>query len=303
MLQDNLRVIGIHIGRVKDIKKYNKINEGIPLNLIFSNIPSKYGPLENMIQCYYFMKYEDIAKDIKVYNNMNNIENKIIKLSINNENKEEAKIINGKIKFHREGNFDIKYYFNEEIKNLSYIFYNCPNLYKADLLSLSNNKIENMFNIFGKCKSLEKVYLFSFNTNNVINMSNMFKDCISLKRVYLSSSFNTNKVTNMSYMFSGCRSLEELDLSSFNTKNVVDMSYMFNDCSSLEIIKLSSSFYANSILNIEYMFNNCKCLEELDLSSFITENAIMDNIFDQCSSLKNIHTKDIKIQEEFKNKG
>ena len=146
---------------------------------------------------------------------------------------------------------------------------------------IGNYKIEYSFkqnltktnNMFSHCALLTNLNLSNFNTKNVNNMRNMFEDCSSLKNVNLSN-FNTQNVSEMNFMFKGCSSLTNLDLSSFNTENVISMIFMFKGCSSLT---------------------------SLDLSSFNVQNdygmmmSVMHGMFNQCSSLDNIITNDIRI--------
>ena len=113
-----------------------------------------------------------------------------------NDSNTELYINNKKYKFcrsfkaNKEGINNIKLKFLVEIKDCSYMFFDCSELMSIDLSS--------------------------FITNNLTNMRGMFYLCRSLKNINLSS-FYTKNVTDMSNMFCGCGSLTNLDLSSFNT--------------------------------------------------------------------------------------
>ena len=216
--------------------------------------------------------------------------------------------------FSKEGKYKFKFIFKENIKNLSYMFYNCSSLNSLDLSNFNTNNVTKMSYMFYNCSSLTSLNLSNFNTNNVTNMSGMFSDCSSITSLNLSnfntnnvtnmsnffafctsltsldlSNFNTNNVTNMSHMFYKCSFLTSLDLSNFITTNVKDMSYMFSDCSFLSILNISN-FNTNNVINMNDMFYYCSSLHSLDLSNFNTNNVTdMSNMFSYCSSLTSLN--------------
>ena len=177
--------------------------------------------------------------------------------------------------FEKEGNYTIKYSFENYITKTNYMFLECTSL---KYLNLSN-----------------------FNTQNVTSMRSMFWDCRYL--IYLNlSNFNTQNVTTMKSMFEGCSSLKDLNLSSFNTQNVTDMNRMFLDCSSLTYLNLSN-FNTQNVKTMGLMFAGCSSLTNLNLSNFNTQNvASMYGMFNNCKAfkIKTINTKDSKILELMK---
>ena len=164
-----------------------------------------------MIKCIYCITKEDVNKNVKMYNNRNNLEKKIKKVSIHEESEENNKIKNGNYIFNKEGKYCIQYYIDEEIDNLSYMFSDCPSLYKVSLVSFNNSKVTDISNMFSNCNSLKEINLSSFNTSNVTDMSNLFSYCKSLKKINFKS-FNTSNVISMPNMFCECNSLEEVNL-------------------------------------------------------------------------------------------
>ena len=149
-------------------------NKIIPISLIIDKI--------NFIKCVYNIKMEDIGKEIQIINNMNYL-NQIS----NNLHKEITVIINGEIKSNI-----MKYKFDNKGNQVVYLIH--------------NNNLTNISNMFYSCSSLEKIDISSLNTSKVIDISFMFSSCDKLKELDLSS-FNTNKVTSMKGMFSNCSSL------------------------------------------------------------------------------------------------
>ena len=129
-------------------------------------------------------------------------------------------------KYNKNGKFKLKCSFKKNIKNVSYMFYNCNYLTNIDLSNFNSQKVTNMSHMFYKCESLKNINFSNFNTQNVTDMSDMFYKCKSLTNIDLSN-FNNQNVTNMSCMFYDCNSLTNLNLSNFNTQNVANMSYMF----------------------------------------------------------------------------
>ena len=215
ILKDNMKLIGI-------IKENNEKMKMIPMNIIINKI--------NFIKCIYEIKKDDIAKEIEIISDKLGFEDKIqnegilkqVKIIINGEI--ESNIL--KYKFNKEGDYIIYLIFNNDLTNMSYMFYNCSSLKELNLLSFNTNQVTNMSYMFYNCSSLKELNLSSFNTNQVTNMSFMFYNCSSFEQLNLLS-FDTNQVTDMSYMFYNCSSLKELNLSSFNTNQVTDMRMMF----------------------------------------------------------------------------
>ena len=298
---DSSKLIGMHKGTKKGMDKNNKLNIGIYLDVIINNLPQyQFIRNKNTIKCIYYIKKEDINKDIQIYNNENNIEKDIISYNIYREDELKQKPIDGKYRFLKEGKYYIYYYFNDAVKDLSKMFSDCTSLTKIYINSFPYSKIEKIFKIFNGCSSLTEIkFSQSFNTENIQNMSNMFNYCMSLEEINLSS-FKTENVSNMSGMFNYCKSLKELNISSFNTEKVEDMSYLFNGCQALKTINLSK-FNTKSVETFSYMFSSCKSLEKLDLSNFNINNATqMTSMFSGCKFLKDINLSTFNTQNKVK---
>ena len=294
ILLKNLKIVGIHKSGYRQFySQIEKKSKGIPFKKILDKIPYKDclnedKMIDKMIKCEYNVTKENIGQMVQIYNNQNNVESKIKRLTIYEGSEEKEKIINGKYKFKKEGRYFIKYYFDETVSDLSSMFYNCPLLYKVNTFSFSkSNKIGDISKMFENCNYLKEIDLTKFNATNNIDMAFMFSQCNSLEKIKLPK-FNTIKATKMESLFNECKNIREIDLSSFDTKNVTDMSYMFNQCNSLEKINLQK-LNTNNVENMKYMFNSCNNLREIDLSSFDTKNVTdMSNMFNQCSSLENL---------------
>ena len=297
ILENGLKVIGIHRSGTKPNDINKKINLGIYLDNIIKCIPKQNHPEnQNVIKCIYNIKNDDLNKDIKIYDNKKYIQSKIKSINILSEEEQKNIVLEGKYRFKKEGKHYIYITFDNKVDNLSNMFYNCSSLNKVYIPSFPDNQIEDMSNMFQGCTSLTEInFLPSFNTQNVIDMSKMFLSCESLENINLSF-LNTENVIFMSGMFFRCQSIKEIDLSSFNTEKVTDMSNMFNECIKLEKIDLSS-FNIKNVSNMSSMFENCNSLEKLDLSSFGGNNiSTMNNIFKRCESLEEIDLSKINLQ-------
>ena len=95
-----------------------------------------------------------------------------IKLSINDININ----FDWKYKFNKENIYKISIKMEKQLKDLSYLFYNC--YYKT-------------------------MNLYNFDASQAITMKRMFYKCSNLISIDLSN-FKTDKVNDMSYMFCGC---------------------------------------------------------------------------------------------------
>ena len=162
----------------------------------YENKGQKYG---KYILAEINVEKSDVNEDIRIINsfeeNKRTFELKDKEDDFKYENEKEIKE-NCKIKINDEEiGFNYFYKFKEEGKYiLEYTF---------------ENNIKNVAYMFCDCSSLENIYLSNFNTQNVTDMRYMFYKCNSLTNIDLSN-FNTQNVTNMSFMFSGCYSLKIL---------------------------------------------------------------------------------------------
>ena len=320
ILINNLKIIGMH----KGYEKNYKMNIGIYFKEILKNINEEseiYG--KNIIDCIIDIKLEENEKIIFNQNKNNKeeikdnvnvfLENKRINI-INEENK--WKIDN---KFEKDGKYNLKIIFKNNLKNMNCFFENCSILYSIDLSNFNTSKVNDMgfmfngcyklkeikgikginnFNtnevinmtaMFQLCKELEYLDISNFNTSKVKGMEGMFSECYKLKEIKGIEKFNTNKVTNMNTMFQECKELKSLDLSNFNTSKVNGMEGMFSGCYKLKEIKGINKFTTNEVTNMRAMFNLCKDLEYLDLSNFNTSKVNgMEGMFSECYKLKEI---------------
>ena len=321
LLIDNLKVIGINIHSGIGILLRESIKE---LYFFLNKNEINNNNKINCIDCIYKIENEkefyllhDFNRDI--YDFYEKFRNSYI------EGKKKKKILEENVKIYIDSQLikfnykykstynkiHVKFIFNKILDDLSFMFFECPNLESIDLSSFTCNHIMNMCGMFSGCFNLKSVNfkkINSINMNNIIDtssdlkllnlpfvnpinvayMNQMFFGCSSLESIDLSS-FNTINVKNMNGLFDGCLSLKSLNISSFNTSNVKDMGRMFSSCSSLKSIDLSKFNTKNASIMAE-MFFDCRSLLSLDLTSFNTINVKdMNAMFLGCHSIKSIN--------------
>ena len=226
---------------------------------------------EYMNKCIYFLD----NTDGKMFKNKKWVEHHHDCLKELNESNVELYINNIKYKFQKffipekEGIYNIVLILNCEIKDCSFMFFNCINLINIDLSSFITKNITNMEFMFHGCANLIDINLSSFDTKNVIDMENMFYMCKKISNIDFSS-FDTKKVVNMGHMFEYCQNLINVDLTSFNTENVTNLEYMFSVCGNLNNIDLSS-FDIRNDAKFDGMFSSCSNLKQIKLNKKSSE--------------------------------
>ena len=161
---------------------------------------------------------------------------------------------------------------NNNITDISYMFYFCKELLSISDLLVDNYNITDINELFdgnnfnnsseksNNSNEIDKSEAF-YNDNLILpsiqknSNSSIYSEINEL--IYLKENIFTN-VTNMSTMFSGCSSLISLpDISKWDTKNVTDMSGMFCDCSSLNNLEGISKWDTKSVTDMSRMFYGC----------------------------------------------
>ena len=189
----------------------------------------------------------------------------------------------------------LEYLNTSEVKDMSYMFYDCKALTSLDLKNFNTKNVTDMNSMFAKCGALKSLDLMNFNTQNVTDMSSMFDDCWALTSLDLKN-FNTQNVTNMDGMFFSCEALTSLDLQHFNTQNVTNMESMFSYCKALTSLDLKN-FNTQNVTDMSWMFFDCWTLTSLDLKNFNTENVTnMSLMFTGCSALTSLDLKNFDTQ-------
>jgi hypothetical protein len=189
----------------------------------------------------------------------------------------------------------LEYLNTSEVKDMSYMFYDCKALTSLDLKNFNTKNVTDMNSMFAKCGALKSLDLMNFNTQNVTDMSSMFDDCWALTSLDLKN-FNTQNVTDMSNMFFSCGRLTSLDLQHFNTQNVTNMDGMFFSCEALTSLDLQH-FNTQNVTDMSSMFDDCWALTSLDLKNFNTENVTnMSLMFSGCSALTSLDLKNFDTQ-------
>lgn len=139
------------------------------------------------------------------------------------------------------------------VKNMSYMFYNCSNLYGIPQLNTKN--VTKMQNVFYGCNKL--ISIPELDTSSCTDMSYMFYDCYKLSEI---PQLNTENVTTTSSMFRNCQDIITIPV--LDTRKVVDMNKMFSSANNLKTIE---GIYMDSVTrNTDFLSYNSK-LETLNL--------------------------------------
>jgi surface protein len=195
----------------------------------------------------------------------------------------------------------------DKITDLSYMFYNCASLEKLtkDLENLDTSSVKNMTYMFSGCKLLSKLNVKKWQTDKLEDMGYLFNECKNLEHIIGISEWDTSKVENMCYLFSDCLKLQELkDIFKWNTGNVKDMSNMFNNCNGLKILSNSKgeTWDTKNVTNMGYMFNGCKSLKEFPENIFkkgenkwdTSKVQYMSYMFGDCETIEELPNNDIE---------
>jgi len=202
------------------------------------------------------------------------------------------------------------------IEDISFMFSACNKLKTIDLSGISLANIIDMGYIFSFCTNLENI-IFSDDgpINKIEEISYAFSNCYNLKSIDLSK-FNLNLITSFEYLFYSCSSLEtiifpeqkinniesffhtfdnctklkSIDLTNISFLNVKDIGFMFTNCSDILEIKFDKNEQVTSINNMNGTFANCTSITSIDLGHiYINDDVILDNLFFNCPSLKEIN--------------
>ena len=142
-----------------------------------------------------------------------------------------------------------------KIKNLGWLFVNCPHVKIIDIRGWDTRDVTNMEYMFFNCENLVEIKMDdTFNTDECITMERMFSNCENLKTIDISN-WRVDNAQNMSNMFYGCKKINNLDLSRWHIQGVNNMYKMFAQCLKLDNIKLFKKPASNT--TIKNMFRNC----------------------------------------------
>ena len=214
-----------------------------------------------------------------------------------------SKEINRRVLYENDKISKIKIKIGSPVSSFHCLFEFCHYIESINFKKFYRNNITNISYMFHKCYTIQEITLNIFNASNITDMSNMFSQCYALNKLNFSI-FNVNSEINMSDMFYMCFSLKELNISIFNTSCVTNMNKKFSYCISLKELDPElepSNFNINEVIDINRMFSESKTIEKLYISNCISnkENIIENNIFQECSSLKEIDLSNFKGDERF----
>jgi surface protein len=177
------------------------------------------------------------------------------------------------------------------ISDFSYMFHECDNLIKIEILNdddiddilddniySANENMEDLIPVINNHNIINDIVCgisikdssesFKEKKGNIINMSKMFYGCTLLKSIEVNPEYETNNIVDISYMFAQCENLKVFpDISKWNTSNIKDMSYLFQDCKNLISFPDISKWDTSSVKYLSGLFSGCNnCLSIPDIS-------------------------------------
>ena len=167
------------------------------------------------------------------------------------------------------------------VRNMSYMFYNCTN-FNQSLEEWDVQNVTNMSYMFYNCTNFNQS-LEGWDVQNVTNISYMFYNCSifnqPLNDWFLYDDYDESFVTNMSYMFYNCVSFNQ-DLEDWKVGNATNMSNMFYNC--VKFNQPLTAWNVDNVTNMSNMFYNCSSFNQ-DINDWNVENvANMSNVFYNC---------------------
>lgn len=189
--------------------------------------------------------------------------------------------------FNEEGKHTVKMICLENLKDLSYMFSGCQELFSIDLSKWNSKNVNKLNFMFYGCPILSQVEMSNWDVSNVTDLSGMFYGCTRLSKIDLSK-WNTAKITNINCLFASCSHLSNIDISNWNTSKITDISGIFSDCKKLTEIDLSK-WNISKVTDMRNMFYYCSNLKFVDISKWNTSKvAYMNDMFYKCINLKEI---------------
>ena len=222
-------------------------------------------------------------------------------------------------------NFDTR-----QVKDMSYMFYNCVNLTEINVSSFDTSNVElieamfrncsvvktldvghfslskvtSILSIFENCKKIVSLDTSKWDLSNVTRASYVFKDCYSLRNIDVSN-WDLGKVTEIQHMFSSCQVLSDIDVSRWNTSNINTMQCLFHNCFKLTTIDVSN-WDTRNVTSMHGLFDDMggkstEAVETLDLSNWNFDNVTLISNFlnatDRQLNIKRLYLGDLEITQ------
>ena len=215
-------------------------------------------------------------------------------------NKEKAYlIINGKkeklcYKYKlNKGQNTIKFVFEEEPTNLSFLFCDCTSLVNISTLAKWKvGKVTDFSFLFCGCIKLSNISpLRNWDVGNGINFSNMFHQCTSIKSLSGLKNWDVGNGNHFSYFFYNCSNLNDITgLKKWDVSKGQFFTCIFSGCTSLSDISPLKEWNVGNGQYFDYLFAGCTSLEDIEgLENWdVSKGNYFDYLFCNCTNLKGI---------------
>ena len=186
--------------------------------------------------------------------------------------------------------FDVTQYDWSRVSDLSYMFYDCPNL--TSITGIENfvtSKVGSLYYMLGECRGLTTLDTSNWDTSNIVDINSLFYNCSNLTSINGIENWDVSNVFDMKYTFYNCGALRSLDLSKWDVSNVIYMHMMFYGCSNLTSITGIENWDTSNVVATQSMFYRCSNITSLDLSKWDTSKVTtMQEMFRYCGKLTEV---------------
>ena len=147
------------------------------------------------------------------------------------------------------------------LNNLSFMFNEICTITSINFNNYDN--IRNMSYMFYNCELIKNLKIFGLKTEKVTDMSYMFFNCFSLQQIQDISKLELENLTNANRMFANCLSLSSIPhIEEWNLKKIKQMNYMFENCKSLKNLPEDLNWNIDDSVETEGMFKGIRSLKE-----------------------------------------
>lgn len=180
----------------------------------------------------------------------------------------------------------------ENVTDISYMFFKCPNLINIDVLaSWDVSKVTTIRSIFADCSKLSDIpALANWDVSRVTNFASAFEGT-SINGLESLIDWNMSNATNIIHMFDGCTNISDLTpLANWDISNVTSMMYIFNGCSNIDSLDPLANWKVGKVTSLSHAFAECSKITNVDaLANWDISNVTnLGDIFSSCSKLSDI---------------
>ena len=174
-------------------------------------------------------------------------------------------IINGKKSpliseyYLKQGENNITIFIQNPLKNLSYMFSYCKNLYNIDELKyLNTENVINFSHMFEKTKISNIQALENWDTSKSENFQSMFYGCELLTNIKPLKNWNVSNCKDFSEMFGRCNISDLSPIKNWNVSKCQNLSHIFYNYENIADLTPIQNWDVSNCKNLSHIFASCK---------------------------------------------